>query len=1202
MTRRFLIVLILATTCSMSGFAANNSTLPPAASREIDFVRDIQPIFRMRCYSCHDGAKQRGGFRLDLKSAALKGGESYSPVIVPGKSADSPLVRFVAGLEEGLLMPPEGERLSAEQIGLLRAWIDQGAKWPDEASAKEEVHWSFRPVSRPELPDVARENVAWLRNPVDAFVAATLVPSPSSSGERARVRGPSGENTPSNNNGLHSASSRLVAESPTDGPPHPSPLPTRAGGEGTVRKIAPSPEADRMTLIRRLNFDLLGLPPTPEEVAEFVADARPDAYERLVDRLLASPHFGERWARHWLDIVRFAESDGFETNQPRPNAWPYRDYVIRAFNEDKPFEQFVTEQLAGDGLGVDEATGFIVGGAWDRVKSPDPGLTAQQRADELHDMVSTTGSAFLGLTVGCARCHNHKFDPISQVDYYSLKAVFAGVQHGERALKPADFDQREPQIARAKTELAEVERALRAFEPLASTATTLLLDDDTPESKTPDAPSVSLLVPRIGLEPHRAGAARGQTSDPGDARRLPNLGRNYSYWKNVAGKDVFAWNLRVNGRFQAWLSWGCGWHTHATDARYVLDLDGDLNTKDDQREIARVDQRRFADGTGGDEKQPLWSGFFPAGEYDFTTNTRVILRGGETDAYITADLLCLQRTKDEGPRAALPNLRPSVHRKTNVERFAPLTARFVRFVVEQTNNGSQPCLDEVEIFSTESTPRNVAREAKVTSSSNLPGHEIHQLKHVHDGRYGNGASWISHEAGRGWVQFEFAEPVEIDRVLWSRDRPENGQYTDRIPTKYRIEAGQSPDAMIVVASSDDRLPIERNLTTLVTRIGLSEQEQVEANQLAERQTVLSETLRRLTALPQVYAGRFVAPEPTNRLHRGDPLQPKEPIAPASLASFGPTWTLPLDAPETSRRQQLAKWITDPQHPLTSRVLVNRLWHFHFGQGLVTTPSDFGRNGALPSHPELLDWLASECRGGDMEKGRHGEIPTVSESSLPGSSSPPLPLSPKSLHRLIITSATYRQSSAARADAMLADAGTRLLWRYPPRRLEAEPLRDAILAVCGNFDDRMGGPGFDLFEPNTNYVKVYNSKKEFGPADWRRMVYQSKPRMQLDDTFGQFDCPDAGQITPKRTSSITALQALNLLNSRFIVQQSSLFASRLEREAGPDTNAQVHRAYSLTFLRPPTDDEQSVAVEFAKTHGLPALCRALLNANEFLFVF
>ncbi len=428
-------VIVLVVIANVSHAADNAKSLPSALSRDVDFVRDIQPIFRARCFTCHDGTKQRGGLRLDVKAAALKGGESYAPAIIPGKSADSPLVRMVAGLEDGMLMPPEGERLSAEQIGLLRTWIDQGARWPDEASATDDAsaHWSFRPVIRSAIPGDAREKFDWSRNPIDRFIAAKL-----------RPRGT---------------------------------LPAKADEMMSGVSLESSPEADRVTLIRRLSFDLLGLPPSPEDVADFVADTRPDAYERLVDRLLASPHFGERWARHWLDVVRFAESDGFETNQPRRNAWPYRDYVIRAFNEDKPYDQFVTEQLAGDEFGVDEATGFIVGGAWDRVKSPDPGLTAQQRADELHDMVSTTGSAFLGLTVGCARCHNHKFDPISQIDYYSLKAVFAGVQHGERPLRPIDFELREPQISRVKMELADVDRALRAFEPLATPAPTLLLDE-----------------------------------------------------------------------------------------------------------------------------------------------------------------------------------------------------------------------------------------------------------------------------------------------------------------------------------------------------------------------------------------------------------------------------------------------------------------------------------------------------------------------------------------------------------------------------------------------------------------------------------------------------------------------------------------------------------------------------------------------------
>ena len=1124
--------LLLLSLVFLNVASADETKLPPPDSKTIDFVRDIQPIFKSKCYSCHDGAKQRGGFRLDLKAAALKGGESFSPAIIPGKSADSPLIRVLAGLEEGLLMPPEGDRLTAQQIGLLRAWIDQGAKWPDSANVVDDVmsHWSFRPVVRKAIPTNAGA-IGRARNPIDPFII-----------------------------------DRLRTES---------------------ANLSLSVEADCSTLIRRLSFDLIGLPPTPDDVAEFVADQNPDAYERLVDRLLASPHFGERWARHWLDVVRFAESDGFETNQPRPNAWPYRDYVINAFNDDRPYEQFVAEQLAGDTFGADEATGFIVGGAWDRVKSPDPGLTAQQRADELHDMVSTTGSAFLGLTVGCARCHNHKFDPISQVDYYAMKAIFAGVQHGERPTRPIGTESREQQINAVKEELARVDDALRAFEPQAYVAApevpSLLLDDDTPPTSNPRQPSVTQLIPRIGLEPHRPGTAQGQASDPGDARRLPNLGKNYSYWNEVANKDVFTWNPGVSGTYHVWLSWGCGWKTHAPDARYILDRDGDLTTKEDQQEIARIDQRHFADGTG-DAQQPLWSGFYNAGVHEWTPTTRLVLRGGETNAYVTADLLFLQGTRGGAPepKAALPHLRPSVHRKTNVERFAPIKAQIVRFVIEQTSNGSQPCIDELEIFSVPAggmPSRNVALDASPSSSSNLPGYEIHQLKHINDGRYGNSASWISNEARRGWIQLDFAQPVEIDRILWSRDRPENGQFSDRIPTKYRIEAGMTPADLVVVATSEDRFSIEKNLAALPTRSGLNDRDQVEATQLAVRRDALTSTLSQLTQTRQVYAGRFTAPEPTNRFHRGDPLQPREPVAPAGLTSFGPEFKLPPDAPEATRRLKLTEWMTSPEHPLTRRVFVNRLWHFHFGQGLVTTPSDFGRNGARPSHPELLDWLASES------------IPQGAARN-----------SPKRLHRLLVTSATYRQSGLARPDGMNVDAGTRLFWRYPPRRLEAEPLRDAILSVCGNLDDRMGGPGFDLFEPNTNYVKVYNSRHEFGAAEWRRMVYQSKPRMQLDDLFGQFDCPDAGQITPKRTSSITALQALNLLNSQFMVQQANLFAARVEREASSDKSRQIRRAFEVIFLRSPTMEEFTASNEIVEQHGLPAFCRALLNANEFLFVY
>jgi hypothetical protein len=328
--------------------------------------------------------------------------------------------------------------------------------------------------------------------------------------------------------------------------------------------------------------------------------------------------------------------------------------------------------------------------------------------------------------------------------------------------------------------------------------------------------------------------------------------------------------------------------------------------------------------------------------------------------------------------------------------------------------------------------------------------------------------------------------------------------------------------------------------------------------------------------PMVYAGKFTAAEPVHRLHRGDPMQKREPVAPGALAEFGERLRLPMDAPERERRMALARWITDARNPLTARVIVNRLWQHHFGQGIVSTPSDFGLNGGRATHPELLDWLAAEL--------------VASRWSL------------RHIHRLIVLSAAYRQSGTARPDGLAADAQARLLWRYPPRRVEAEALRDAILFVSGNLDRRMGGPGFDLFEPNTNYVKVYTSKKEFGPPEWRRMVYQSKPRMQLDDTFGSFDCPDAGQIAPKRNSSTTALQALNLLNSRFSVQQSELLAGRLEREAGADAAAQARRGFRLAFGREADAEELAAAVGLIRTHGLAVFCRALLNANEFLYIF
>ena len=339
------------------------------------------PILKAHCHECHGANLRESNYRLDVKAAALGSGDSGAPAIRPGQSADSRLIQYVSGTDpDGIVMPPqdEGQPLSEQQIAILRRWIDQGADWPEDPPNVSDIrlttdHWSFQPLRQDAPPQLDHP---WVRTPIDGFVLQRLQP------------------------------------------------------EG----LAPSPEADRRRWVRRLYLDMLGLPPTPGEVREFVENPAPDAYEQLVDRVLASPHYGERWARHWLDVVRFGESDGFETNPERPRAYPYRDYVIAALNDDKPYDQFVLEQIAGDMLGADVATGFLVAGPYDRVKSPDINLTLMQRQDELADIVNTTGTAFLGLTVGCARCHNHKFDPILQGDYYSLQAVFAGVQHGERQL------------------------------------------------------------------------------------------------------------------------------------------------------------------------------------------------------------------------------------------------------------------------------------------------------------------------------------------------------------------------------------------------------------------------------------------------------------------------------------------------------------------------------------------------------------------------------------------------------------------------------------------------------------------------------------------------------------------------------------------------------------------------------------------------
>ena len=447
---------------------------------------------------------------------------------------------------------------------------------------------------------------------------------------------------------------------------------------------------------------------------------------------------------------------------------------------------------------------------------------------------------------------------------------------------------------------------------------------------------------------------------------------------------------------------------------------------------------------------------------------------------------------------------------------------------------------------------------------------------MNDGRVGNSWSWISRVPGRGSITIAWPEPATIERVVWGRDREE--AYRDRLATEYYLEAALEPGRWQVVASSLDRVRFDPSGSTLTPAGPVPGHEQAAARERAEltvRQGQLRARLSELGAGLKVYTGTFSEPGPTHLLVRGDPTRKGAVVTPAAVAAIHPKLKLDARLPEAQRRLALAQWIADPANPLPARVMVNRVWHYHFGRGIVATPSDFGFNGAAPSHPELLDWLASAYVVGGWRL--------------------------KPIHRMIVTSSVYRQSSRLNARAQSIDRDNRLLWRMTPRRLEAESLHDAILATSGRLDTRMGGAGYNIWEPNTNYVAIYKPRGELGPDAFRRMVYQFKPRSQPDPTFSAFDCPDAALVAPRRNVSTTALQALNLLNSRFVIQQATYLAQRLEAEAGREPARQAERGFRLAFGRAPSSSESNAAVALIGSHGCAAFCRALYNANEFVYV-
>jgi hypothetical protein len=973
------------------------------------FRERVAPVLRARCLKCHNSQKAKGGLDLSTRKALLEGGES-GPAVVPGMAAKSRLVRLTDSPRPK--MPRQGKPLTPAQIADLRKWVDEGAPWPRGFTLMPTgpkhpaggAWWSLRPLARPPVPAV--KNRAWVRTPIDAFILARL----------------------------------------------------------EAKGLRPAPPADRATLIRRLTFDLHGLPPTPAEIDAFVNDPDERAYKKLIDRLLASPHYGERWGRHWLDVAHYGDTHGYDKDKRRDFAWPYRDYIIRSFNRDKPYNRFVREQLAGDVLFPEDpdgviATGFIAAGPWDFVGHAElfEGTVEKEKTRVLDrdDMVSSTISTFVSMTAHCARCHDHKFDPIPQRDYYRLQAVFAGVDRGDRPLLSPAAARRKAELERKRRDLAGREAALlRKINALTS--------------------------PRLReIDAELAGMRRRLAAFP----PLP------------AGKP----------------SPSNGYHSGVSptaDAVKWVQVDLGKEVPIDAIRLVPARPTDFPDSPG----------------FGFPRRFRVEI--SRDPSFVS------RRVVADHAREDFPN--PGDH--PYVVRAGGKTTRYVRVTAKRLwlrTNDYVFALAELQV---DSKGKNVARGAAVTALDSI-------------------------EAGR-WAKKFLVDGFDSRNRLPDRSDPKTAAAFDRrADLERRIARREQARAAIV-----------RSLTDPHTQAGLT---RVRAELAAVQREIATAGARDM-----VYAVLSHAPRSVRVLHRGNVEQPRQLVGAGALSlvpELPAEFTGAAGPDEGRRRAALASWVADRRNVLTWRSVVNRVWHHHFGRGIVDTPNDFGRNGSLPMHPELLDWLAVEFRDGGQ--------------------------SFKELHRLILRSNVYRQASRHDPACARLDADNRLLWRMNRQRLDAESIRDAVLAVSGRMDWRMGGPAFELFRFKDGESPVYDHgalEKINDPRGWRRAVYRFTVRSVPNPFLECLDCADPNINTPVRNTTLTALQALALLNDPFMIRQAEFFAERLKRQS-PDPGRRIEAAYRLAFGRPPRADERALLAGYAKKHGLVNACRLLFNANEFLFI-
>ena len=906
---------------------------------------------------------------MATRADILKAGQD---ILIPGNAEESVLhwITLPFDDDEPPEMPEEGDPLTGDEMQILADWINSGASWPEEVVLKEQ----------------SKSDKSW-------WAYQPLV------------------------------SPRLDS------------IDTYIESKLSELELEFNPEADRRTLIRRATYDLIGLPPSMEEVDVFVRDPDPLAYEKLIDRLLDSPHYGERWGRHWLDVVRFGESVGFEQNWMIKDLWPFRDYVIRSINEDKPFDVFFREHLAGDVIGsgdpdVEIGSAFLVTGPHDTVNNQDAAQTAQIRANTLDEIINASSGAFLGMTVSCARCHDHKFDPISQADYYRLYTAFSGVRHGS------------------------------------STWTTL------PEKK-----------------------ARSEHLKP-------------------------------------------------------------LNQK---RAALQIEIERL-------EKTILNRSFEKLDSFEANW------------------------------------IRPSADRTGTEDTFAPIEAKFVRLVCEaqdlnpETSNGFR--LDEFEVWSAEPKPRNVAlasnggvAQGKAREIEDFPN--AYGSQHTNDGRIGT--RFI---AASDRLTIELAAPTRVNRVFFSSAQGEQAPelFKFAFVADYRIEASLDGKNWVEVANGKDRKPVSKkypnpardvedtNLSHLdhrLIQLGASKEEANLKKRWEKELAITKKEISKLPPLRTAWLGKRSEEDAKGPFHifiGGSPQRLGAEVVPASLSTLSdvvPEYELSSESSEAVRRFELANWVTHAENPLTPRVLANRIWHYHFGTGIVNTPNNFGYMGGRPTHPELLDFLALELIDNDWKL--------------------------KALHRTIMNSKVYRQSSEWREDGGEVDSDSRLLWRFPPRRLSAEEIRDTVLTVAGKLNPKMGGPGFRLYHYMRDNVSTYEPLDEHGSETYRRAVYHQNVRASVVDLMTDFDQADCTLSIPRRSETTTPLQALTMMNHQFTIDMAERMAERVRELGHSNTVEQVVQVFCLAYQRDPDEEEIRVATQVIEAHGLRALCRAVLNSSELIYL-